>query len=122
MRATTGITVGYVILVAALMMYGSEAGSRVSGVFLGEIFFSSPMLAGWLVARMIKRPNSRSIMLVFLIGYALVSALTYYGILTGEHDAQWQLSFFLIPMAGFAAVVIFGAVAFMWRRSANPSQ
>ncbi len=34
----TGITVGYVILVAALMLYVSEAGAKVSGVILERLF------------------------------------------------------------------------------------
>lgn len=120
MRTITGLTVAYIVLVAALMLNVSETDSRIGGVIFGEVVFSSPMLAGWSAAKLMKRPQSRYIMSVFAVVYPLASALAYYYILVGEHDAQWQLSFVLIPMTGFLAVLIFGTVAAAWRRPENP--
>ena len=112
----TGLTLAYIAFVAALMLHDADPGTKIGSLIFGEVVFSPPILLSWSLARDLRQPIARSIMLVFTTGYALFSILTYYHIVTGEHDAQWQLSFLLVPMVGIPAVLLFGVSAALVQR------
>ena len=50
-------------------------------------------------------------MLAFCIGFSIFSVFVFYSVTTGEHDAQWQLEFFKIPLFGLPAAVVVSVIA-----------
>jgi predicted N-acetyltransferase YhbS len=61
------------------------------------------------------RLEARIILLGYGVGYSILTALTFYWTFGFEHDAQYQLMLFLIPMFGFPTVAIAGLAAAMIR-------
>jgi len=114
MRAITGLTAAYIIIMAAAMFHSSDPGSKINGIVFGEVLFSSPIIISYVLSLFLKRFEARGVMLLFGVGFSVFSLFVFYSTFAGEHDAQYQLELLLIPAAGFPAVAIAGAIAAFW--------
>lgn len=111
MRAILGLTAAYVLILAVMMFNLSSVGSGISNIIFGEALFALPMMAACVVAAFLKRAEGRRVMFVFQIAYSILSVAVFYSTFAVEHDAQYQLALFFIPLIGFPTVAIAGAIA-----------
>jgi len=116
MRAINVFSALCVLAAAAIPFYLSDEGGRIGDIVFGEMIFSPPIVIAWLFASSFRLTPSRRAMLVFEILYAAFAAWMFHAILTGEHDAQWQLAFLEIPMVAVPAAMIVGFFASLWER------
>jgi hypothetical protein len=114
MRAITGLTAAYIIIMATTMFYSYDPGSKISGIIFGEALFSSPIIISCILSLFLKRFEARGVMLLFGVGFSIFSLSVFYSTFAGERDAQYQLTLLLIPAVGFPAVAIAGAIAAFW--------
>ena len=117
MRAITTLTAGYMLIMAAAMFYTSDAGAKLSGIAIGEVAFSSPMIISYVLSLFLKSFEARCVMLVFGAIFSIFALFMFYSTFVGEHDAQYQLALLLIPFVGFPAVAIAGVIAAVWNWS-----
>lgn len=111
MRAIVGLAAAYVLIVAVVLFYTSDAGSKADGVLFGEAFFAAPMMIAYALARWMIGVEARRVILGFEVGFSVLTLAIFYLTFSGEHDAQYQLALLLIPLFGFPSVVVAGLIA-----------
>ena len=116
LRAITGLTAAYVIVLAIVMFQLSDAGSRASGIGFGEAMFASPMIVAYVVSLFVKSAEDRRVMFVFEVIFSVFSAVIFWSTFARESDAQYQLALFIIPLIGLPSVAIAGMIAMFGHR------
>jgi len=120
MKAIVGLTLVYVIVIAiAFSAFITSRGSTVDNVLFGEAVFALPMVISSVLAVAIQRATARRILLIFEIAFSIFSLAVFVSTFTGEHDAQYQLVLLAIPLVGFPAIAIAGALAAVSPRRAK---
>ncbi len=110
-RAINRLTIGYIVIIAALMAYSSEGGWKIIGIMFGETAFALPMVIAGQMFSWFKRERARRLILLFIVAFPIFSAIEFYMTFAGSRDAQYQLVLLLIPMIGFPAILATGIVA-----------
>jgi hypothetical protein len=113
MWVTIGLTAAYALFFAVTLPANSHP--KVDALLFWEGLFAGPMMIGCILSILLARVEARIILLGFAIGYSILTALTFYWTFGFEHDAQYQLMLFLIPILGFPSVAILGLAAVMIR-------
>jgi hypothetical protein len=113
MWLTVGLTAAYALFSALTLPANSP--SKVDALLFWEGFFAGPMMIACVLSILMSRIEARIILLGFAVGYSILTALVFYWTFGFEHDAQYQLMLFLIPILGFPAVAILGLSALMIR-------
>lgn len=112
MRAVTGLTTGYVVVIAIVFsVFITSSDSKISSVEFAEAAFALPMIIAFFLALIFRGVEARRSLLFFEIVFSIFSMLVFVRTFTGEHDAQYQLAVLVIPLIGFPAVVIAGVIA-----------
>jgi len=112
MKAIIGLTAGYALAIAiAFSAFITSSEPTISNVLFGEAAFALPMIISSILALVIRRVNAHRILLVFEIIFSILSVVIFVSTFIGEHDAQYQLALLFLPLIGFPAVVIAGAMA-----------
>ena len=109
MWATIGLTAAYALFFAVTLPANSP--SKVDALLFWEGLFAGPMMIACILSIFLARVEARIILLGFAIGYSILTALTFYWTFGFEHDAQYQLMLFLIPILGFPFVAVLGLAA-----------
>jgi hypothetical protein len=111
MRAITGLTAAYLIVLAIVMFQLSPAGSRTSGIAIGEAMFASPIIISYVVSILVNSVEDRRVMLVFDVLFSVFAAVIFVTTFAREGDAQYQLALFIIPLIGLPTVAIAGMIS-----------
>lgn len=111
--ATIGLTAAYALFFALTLPANSP--SKVDALLFWEGYFATPMMIAAILSMLIARLEGRIILLGFAVGYSILTALVFYLTFGFEHDAQYQLMLFLIPILGFPCVAVLGLAAVMIR-------
>jgi hypothetical protein len=106
MWLTVGLTVAYVLFFAVTLPEDSP--SKMDALLFWEANFAGPMIIACALSIVIARLEARITFLGFAAGYSILTALTFYWTFGFEHDAQYQLMLFLIPLLGFPIVAVLG--------------
>jgi len=93
------------------MFRGYDDGWRIDGIIFGEVLFATPMMIAYGLSRLRTSEGARQVLLGYEIGYSLLTLIVFWTSFAGEHDAQYQLTLFLIPLIGFPSAAIAGLVA-----------
>jgi hypothetical protein len=118
MKAIIGLTAAYAIAVAIVFAgFVISSPSSISNIALAEAAFALLMMIACFLALIIRSVIARRVLLVFEIGFSILSLLILVSTFTGEHDAQYQLAVLAIPLMGFPAVAIPGVIAALSPRS-----
>jgi peptidoglycan/LPS O-acetylase OafA/YrhL len=114
--ATIGLTVAYALYFAVTLPTNtSDAQFFWDALFFWEGLFGGPMAIACILSIFLARVEARIILLGFAVGYSILTALIFYWTFGFEHDAQYQLMLFLIPILGFPSVAVLGLAAIMIR-------
>ena len=113
MWLTVGLAAAYALFFALTLPANSP--SKVDALLFWEGYFASPMMIAAFLSMLIARLEGRIILLGFAVGYSILTALVFYLTFGFEHDAQYQLMLFLIPILGFPCVAVLGLAAVMIR-------
>lgn len=93
------------------MFSAYDDGWRIGGIAFGEVLFAAPMMIAYGLSKLRTSDGARQVLLGYEISYSLLALIVLWTTFTGEHDAQHQLTLFLIPLIGFPSVAIAGLVA-----------
>lgn len=111
-RAIAGITVAYIIVMAAIMLSLSDTSTAVFAILVGEAVFASPIMIAYALSRWLVSFEARLILLIYQALYSLLTIFIFYSTFAGEPaDAQYQLAILWIPIVGFPALVLTGLLA-----------
>ena len=115
---TVGLTAAYVLTVA-LFVYTSDGDPsfRVGALVFFETLFGTPLMIACALAIWLNSVQARRILLGFAVGYTVFTLAVFYSTFTGEHEAQYQLLLFQIPLTGFPALLIIGVIAALFGRA-----
>lgn len=115
-----GLTAAYVLAIA-LFVYTSDRDPsfRAEALFFFEALFGTPLMIACGLAIWLNSAQARRILLGFVVGYLISTLDVFYSTFTGEHDAQYQLLLFQIPMIGFPALLVAGVIAGFFGRAAR---
>ena len=106
MWLTLGLTAAYVLFFAVTLPEDSL--SKLDALLFWEGVFAGPMMISAALSIAIARIEARITFLGFAAGYAILTAATFYWTFGFEHDAQYQLTLFLIPVLGFPFIAVLG--------------
>src|SRR4051812_38688161 len=112
LRVTIALTVAS-FLAMALFVYtsGGDPSFRVEELGFFEALFGTPLLIACGLTLWLDSVQARRIFLGFAVGYSIFTLDVFCSTFTGEHDAQYQLLLFQIPIIGFPALLIVGVIA-----------
>jgi len=115
---TAALTAAYVFAIA-LFVYtsGGDPSFRLDTLGFAEALFSTPLLIACGLAIWLDNVQARRTFVGFAVGYILYSLDIFHLTFTGEHDAQYQLLLFQIPLIGFPALLIVGVIAGLFGRA-----
>ena len=113
MWATIGLTVAYALFFAVTLPANSP--SKIDALLFWEGLFAGPIMIACIGSILMARVEARIILLGFAVGYSILTAIIFYWTFGFEHDAQYQLMLFLIPILGFPSVAVLGLAAVMIR-------
>jgi len=113
MRVSVGLTAAYALIMALAFYPGPapDLPSRVEWLLIAEASFAGPMIIAGVLSILMRRVETRRVMVVFQVAYVLITLAIYYSTFTGEHDAQYQLALLFIPIFGFVGVVAASLIA-----------
>jgi hypothetical protein len=118
LRVTVGLTAAYVLAIALFVYTGDgDPSFRVAALGFFEALFGTPLMIACGLAIWLNSVQARRILLGFAVGYIIFTLAVFYSTFTGEHDAQYQLLLFQIPMIGFPALLIVGVIAGFFGRA-----
>lgn len=103
---TVGLTVAYALFFAVTLPKDSP--SKLDALLFWEGTFAGPMMIAAALSILIARVEARITFLGFAVAYSMLTALTFCWAFGFEHDAQYQLMLFLIPVLGFPIVAVLG--------------
>jgi hypothetical protein len=112
MWLTVGLTAAYALFFALTLPANSP---KVDALLFWEGLFAGPMMIACVLSILMPRVEARIILLVFAVGYSILTALIFYRTFGFERDAQYQLMLFVIPVLGFFGIAVLGLAAVMVR-------
>ena len=110
MWVTVGLAAAYA-LITAHEVYPTpditpDIRSKIEWILFGEALFAGPIIISGVLSILMARIEARITLLGFAIGYWILTALVFYWTFGFEHDAQYQLMLFLIPIVGFPIIAV----------------
>ena len=106
MWLTVALTAAYALFFALTLPANSP--SKFDALLFWEGIFAGPMMIASVLSILMTRVDARIILLGFAVGYSILTASVFYWTFGFEHDAQYQLMLFLIPLLGFPMIVVVG--------------